>query len=120
MTVEERIKEYPACEAIDLKGKEIEVYTGAGWKLAGFRNGKLKKLHDLDGYEFKPGEPFNHTVVRATIHNTDMLKSLEAEGLECWLVMASSYQLCKPTKINSGDTLSVAKISRRIGEELSG
>ena len=119
MKVESRIKEYPACQAIDLDENEKDVYRGAGWKLAAFDGGKLAALHSLDSYEYRADESFNETVERATKHNFDKLKNLEAEGFDCWLVMASCYQLCEPERLNADDALSAAKLARRIGEELA-
>lgn len=119
MKVKSRIQPAPACDIIKLDKSELEVYTGAGWKIAGFKAGHLAKLIDLDEYEWIEDEPFDETVERATNHNVEVLQSLENEGLECWLVMASCTELCDPTPIASSDALSVAKIARRIGESLA-
>ena len=114
-----RIEKAPTCNVINLTESEKEVYKGAGWQIAAFKNEKLSEIHSLDDYEYIAKESFNETVKRATVHNVDKLKQLEVAGFDCWLVMASSYQLCDPSRISSDDALCAAKIARRIGEDLN-
>ena len=120
VSVSHRIEKAPACNVINLTESEKEVYRGAGWQIAAFKNEELSQIHSLDDYEYIPQEvKKKETVQRATKHNLDKLKQLESAGFDCWLVMASCYQLCEPARISSSDALSAAKIARRIGEELT-
>lgn len=117
--IENRIEPAPACDIIRLDEKELEIYTGCGWKIAAFDGGRLASLVGLDEYEWVADESFDATVKRATLFNIDKLRNLEDEGFDCWLVMASGTNLCEPAKINSSDALTAAKFARRIGEGLA-
>lgn len=119
MKVENRIEPEKACDVIRLDKKELEIYTGAGWKIAAFDDGRLAKLVDIDEYEWIEDEPFDTTVDRATRFNLQILRNLEDEGFECWLVMASCTLLCEPSRIGATDALTAAKLARRIGEGLA-
>ena len=115
-----RIERAPACNVINLTESEKLIYKGAGWQIAAFKNEELAEVHSLDNYAYISGESFELEVSRATKHNVDKLKQLELSGFDCWLVMASGYQLCEPSRISSKDALSAAKIARHIGELING
>tara|TARA_R100000664_G_scaffold31421_1_gene44987 strand:- start:4 stop:363 length:360 start_codon:yes stop_codon:yes gene_type:complete len=115
-----RIERAPACNVINLTESEKLIYKGAGWQIAAFQNEELAEVHSLDNYAYISGENFDAEVSRATAYNVDKLKQLEAAGFDCWLVMASGYQLCEPSRISSDDALSAAKIARHIGEAIIG
>ena len=117
--VKSRIEPEKTCDVIRLDKKELEIYTGAGWKIAAFDDGRLAKLVDLDEYEWRSDEPFDATVSRATKFNLGILSKLEDEGFECWLVMASCTVLCEPSRISHSDALTAARFARRIGESLN-
>ena len=111
-----RIEKTPGGNVINLNESEKKIYKGAGWQIAAFKNDELAEVNSLDDYAYISGESFELEVSRATKHNLDKLKQLELAGFDCWLVMASGYQLCEPLRISSKDALSAAKIARRIGE----
>ena len=115
----DRIEQTETCSLVNLTDSEKQVYKGAGWQITAFKNEELVSVHPLNDYAYISGESFDAEVRRATSHNTDKLKQLEADGFDCWLVMASGYQLCDPVRIASDDALSVAKIARIIGEEIT-
>ena len=118
MKVKDRLEPYPACDAINLDKDELEIYSGAGWHIAGFRDGKLDRLHSMDDYEMKLGEDFDSTVKRATKWNLAKLDEMERDGLECWVTMCSCAQLCEPEPVKLSDAVTSAKFARRIGEGL--
>lgn len=45
--VKSRIEPEKTCDVIRLDKTELEIYTGAGWKMAAFDDGRLAKLVDL-------------------------------------------------------------------------
>ncbi len=117
MKVKERITEAPACEVIDLSESEKDVYSGAGWHLAGFKDGKLSQLHELEDYPYVDGEEFDATVDRATRLTNEKLVEMAKEH-EVWLVMCSCYQLCEPEEVKPNDAVTIARLARVIGETL--
>lgn len=119
MEVKDRIKQGEYCLVIELNEEEKKVYSGCGWKIAGFSNDKgLVKLHGLGAYAWRSKEKFQDTVSRATNVAVDKAKEFTSEGLDTWLVMCSGYELCEPSRIDPNDAASVAKIARIIGDEL--
>jgi hypothetical protein len=115
MNIESRIKQYPACEAIDLAENEKDLYTGAGWKLARFENGLLAGFFDPGDlpYLVDPQAAADQAVEAATAWLAN------ASG-EVWLVMCSCYQLCEPRRIEWGDVGALAHMARVLGEQAAG
>lgn len=115
MDISSRIKQYPACEAIDLTDAEkvSGAYHGCGWQLARFTEGTLVELFD----------PFEHVLYREDVQ-AEADEALElatgwlanADG-EVWLVMCSCYQLCEPRRITLTDAGGLAKLARVLGEK---
>ena len=119
MKIQDRLTPYPACDAIDLDAEEKEIYRGCGWNIAGFRDGKLARLHELDAEIL---DTLDNSVTEAVRVQLAALTEMERDGLECWLVMCSCTQLCEPTPVATTPddelVLTAAKFARRIGEEL--
>lgn len=111
MSVKDRIEQATACEVINLSEAEKDIYSGAGWKLALFRNSQLVGFFDPLEVECKDD-------IQATIN-----ESLEnaiawianADG-EVWLVLCSCYQLCEPRRIALNDASGLARMGRVFGE----
>lgn len=115
MKVQERIKKYPACEAIDLTEGEKDIYSGAGWKLARFVDGNLVEF--FDPTEVKYREDAQEMTDEAIKNALAWLAN--AKG-EVWLVLCSCYQLCEPRRITLTDAGALAHLARVIGEKLTG
>jgi len=115
MKVTDRIEVAPACDVINLTEQEREHYTGCGWHIAGFKYGTLARLTELDTPVMGT---FDESVSAGVANTVDGLKSMETDGMECWLVMCSCRQLCEPQPVTSDDALAVAKITRRLGDDL--
>ena len=132
MSVKNRIKQYPACEVINLTDAEKNIYSGSGWKLARFVEGELLELFDPSEFtEYQPDvEAMSSEAIRIAMawmlrvqnHNADPLARNERgehPGGEVWLVMCSCYQLCAPRRITLTDAGALAHMARMIGDELA-
>tara|TARA_R100000808_G_C2136151_1_gene144488 strand:+ start:1252 stop:1623 length:372 start_codon:yes stop_codon:yes gene_type:complete len=114
-TIHDRIKPYPACDAIDLTDHERDnIYKGAGGHVAAFDGTRLVRLHDVLDYEFISGEDFGDEVNRGTKQAHAVAKQWQEEGLDVWFVVCSCGQLCDPIEWN--DPLTLAKVARHLGE----
>lgn len=107
-TVESRIKQYPACAAINLMESEKDLYTGAGWKLARFEDGTLVEFFD----------PIERPEKTALAEATAWLARHHGRS-ETWLVMCSCYQLCEPRRIAITDAAALAHMARVFGEQFA-
>lgn len=95
MQVSQRIEQAPACKVINLQEDEKSIYTGAGWKLARFNNGKLVGFFDPMFTRYNKN---TQAMVEAmTANMTTWLAKSAAD--EVWLVMCSCYQLCEPKRV---------------------
>lgn len=112
MNVQDRIKQYPACDAIDLTETEKDIYTGAGWKLARFVDGTLAGFFDPADTEYR--EDVQAMAEDALDNAVAWLAN--AEG-EVWLVMCSCYQLCEPRRITLTDAGALAHLARVFAEQ---
>lgn len=111
-TVSDRIEIAPACHVINLTELEKNLYTGAGWKLASFKQGQLTGFFDPEDIEWHADEK-----VMANMAIESALAWLaNAEG-ETWLVMCSCYQLCDPRKITLNDPSALAHMARVFAEQ---
>ena len=107
MNVIDRIEQAPACEVINLTEAEKDIYTGAGWKLAWFKEGSLVELFD-------PTEMASAD--EALAHVMDWMAFGDGEF---WLVMYSCYQLCEPIPVTLNDATAIARMARMFGELFS-
>jgi len=115
MNLSERIEQAPACQVINLTEPEREIYSGAGWKLARFEDGRLVELFDpLD--QVPAGDDASET---ATAALDASIKWATVSGGEIYMVECSCYQLCEPQRFDPLDASAVARLGRRIGEMLS-
>lgn len=112
--VAERIKPAPACEVIDLSDAEKQVYSGAGWKLALFKQGILTEFFDPMAVEYSADTEV--MIDDALDAATEWIQARLPQG-EVWLVLCSCYQLCAPRRISFSDA-SVAHMARMFGEQL--
>lgn len=76
-TVKDRLEQAPACKIIKLRDDEKHLYTGCGWRLARFVNGKLDALIDVEDAKSK------------NIFDTG----------EVYLVLCSCCELCEPQRV---------------------
>lgn len=108
-SITDRIEQAPTCEVINLTDAEREIYTGAGWKIARFENGRLTGLFDLN----TPQESAECAMNRA-------LGWLSAIGNdEAWLVMCSCGQLCEPRRVTLTDASALARMTRVFAEQFT-
>lgn len=114
-TVTDRITEAPARDVINLTADETAAhYTGSGWKLARFEDGRLAGFFDpmdvpsQDSIQAMADEALDAAV--AWIAN--------ATG-EVWLVMCSCGQLCAPRRITLTDASAMANMARLFAEQFS-
>lgn len=114
VSVAARIEQAPACEVINLSDDEKLFYSGAGWKLARFIDGKLVGLFD----PLKtPTKPDKQTMADEML--TSVLAWLvNAEG-EVWLVSCSCMQLCEPRLVDPSDASSIAHMARVFADQLA-
>ena len=103
MQVAERIEQASACEVINLNDDEKYIYTGSGWKLARFEDGKLAGFYD-------PAETIYNSNTQEMVNEmTGNMTAWLANAVgEVWLVMCSCYQLCEPRRVALTGEYSVA------------
>lgn len=114
MRVSERIEQAPACPVINLADDELDVYRGAGWRLARFEGGRLVELFDPTS-KLPAGEA-DAKAKRALDRAIDWLSIAHGEA---WLVMCSAYQLCDPHRVSLTDAAALARMARAFGEQLA-
>jgi hypothetical protein len=114
MNVASRIEQAPACPVINLTEDEKDIYTGSGWKLARFVNGRLAGFFDPMDTECR--DDLQAMVDEAIKNATAWIAS--ADG-EVWLVMCSGYQLCEPRRITLTDAAGLARMARVFGEQFA-
>tara|TARA_B100001057_G_scaffold115661_1_gene114177 strand:+ start:2053 stop:2382 length:330 start_codon:yes stop_codon:yes gene_type:complete len=100
-----RIKK-SACDYIDLKDEEANLYQGSGWAIAHTNSGLIKELVYLTD---------NGCLDEDNAKN-EINKALETG--EAYLGMCSAYQFCDPVPINSYNSTTAAKIMRLVGEQM--
>ena len=93
--------------AINFDDAELDIYSGCGWNLAHFEDGKLVKLYPLDSYE-----------------DTDVAWELASEFVherpdDTWLGMCSSCQFVFPTRIDLRDNICRAQLRMKIRDATS-
>lgn len=115
MTVTDRIERAPACEVINLTDAERAAhYTGAGWKLARFEEGRLAGFFDPRDV------PYNTDLdVMANEALDAAVAWLANASGEVWLVMCSCGQLCDPRRVSLQDAAAMARMARIIGEQFA-
>ena len=111
-TVAARITRAPACDVINLTEAEKDIYTGAGWKLANFANGRLVAFFD-------PSDTPYSVDTRIMVDNAidAAMRWLAGVDGEVWLVLCSCYQLCEPREITPTDASALAHMSRMFGDQ---
>lgn len=115
MDVSTRIERSPQWGTyINLAETKKDVYTGSGWKLAQFIDGRLVSFFDPLSVmaQDSPQEMANDALAAAMVWlgNTDGEK---------WLVMCSCYQLCEPRRITLTDASGLAYMARVFGEQFT-
>jgi len=101
------------CPVILLSEEEKALYSGAGWKIARFEDGKLAGFFD-------PRQLTNVQddleAANAVLYAT--LEWLEEVHGETWLVMCSAYELCDPTPVSPLDAMGIARVGRVFAQQL--
>lgn len=111
-TVADRIEQAPACAIINLDEEERGIYTGAGWKLARFVDGRLRGFFDPMNI---PSEPDVQRMADAAVEAA-ITWLANAEG-EVWLAMCSCGQLCEPRRVTFTDAAALARMARVFAEQ---
>lgn len=115
MNVADRIEQAPACEVINLTAPEKDIYTGAGWKLASFEEGRLAGFFDPMNMPYEPDLEKG----AADLTEAALAWLAGARG-ETWLVMCSCYQLCAPRRVTLTDASALAHMMRVFAEQMAG
>lgn len=117
-TVADRIEAAPACDVINLRESEKDLYHGTGWHLACFDGETLIQLYSpLKDVAFSPDrEQMLDDLGQRIINYIETAKG------EIWFAMCSCYQLCEPVAVSapSGryDARVLAKVVRCFVKEL--
>lgn len=114
MKFENRIEQFPACEAVPLVKTEYPHYTGSGvrivrvvgWHIAGMFN--PAEVEYQEDTQAMADEALDAAI--AWMAN--------AEG-ELWFGFCSGYQLCEPRRITLTDAAALARLARMIGDEFN-
>lgn len=95
------------CDVIDLTQEEKHLYTGAGQRIARFKDGTLIELWNPGQLPYRDNvqEMADETIKKA-------LEFIQSNQGEYWLVMCSGYQLCEPYPIILNDASSLARMAR--------
>ena len=123
MSVKNRIKQYPACEAIDLTEdeKNAGIYHGAGVAIAKFLAGELVGIYYLAHHTVwdEDKNKMANDALEAARGWLTAATAAAGEADEFWLVECSCYQLCEPRRITLTDAGALARMARMIGDELA-
>ena len=93
MSVINRIEQASACKVINLFEDEMKLYSGAGWKLALFRDAQLVEFLDPLSVDEDHPDIMSMCAMSWAENWFD-----QVDG-EVWLVMCSRYQLRDPRRI---------------------
>ena len=116
MKTADRIYQAPACPSIQLKDEELDVYKGSGWALAGFKEGKLAKVHYLLSFTPEEGKADEESGCSAAL---TAAQSFEKDGLELWTGCMSCTEFTDPQQLSTGDPSGLARLMRLVGDELA-
>ena len=107
----DRIEQAPFCEVINLDDEEKKLYTGAGFRLARFVEGKLDAL--FDPMQVPMGDSIEEDAKEGT---KQALEFAKADG-QYFEVMCSNYQLCEPVSFSL--LKDEARLIRKISEQFA-
>ena len=114
MNIQDRIEQAPACEVINLTEAEKDIYSGAGWNLARFVDGRLIDFFNPADVEYREDV---HAMVAEALENAIAWIATHTQG-EIWLGMCSCYQFCEPRRIILTDAVAIAHMARVFAEQM--
>lgn len=117
MKISDRIEQAPACQVINLSENEMNLYHGAGWRLACFVDGKCVELMDVLNVEYND-DVHSMSAKSLSMAVGKLNEWQKNDHAEAWLVMCSCYQFCHPVPIKLGDALSMSRLAQVILDEI--
>jgi len=119
MKVKDRIEQAPACDIIAFTEEELKVYKGCGVSVAGFKDGRLEKIHYALDFISDPEDDFQQQADKAVKGALEKAEAFKKEGLELWVGLCSCSEFCEPFELSLSDARSLASLARMIGDEIT-